>query len=86
MNKTFLSLMTVLVFIAATGCNRGTTIKKSVTYQGETMRVQVYARINGKTVQDYDQRFDVAGLDKAERQALATHIMDSLKIPEHTEE
>ncbi len=69
--------------MAIAGCDRGTSVRKSVSYQGETMKIQVYAKINGRKVHDFNKEYNVAGLDKAERAAMAKHIMDSLDIPDN---
>lgn len=84
MNKTILSLITVLILVAAIACGRGTHIKRSVSYQGDTMRVKVYAKVNGRQVHDYDKEFNVAGLSKAEKDAIAKRIMDSLDLLDDT--
>lgn len=85
MNKTTLfSLITVLTLITAIACGRGTHIKRSVSYQGDMMRVKVYAKVNGREVHDYDKEFNVAGLGKAEREAIAKRIMDSLDLLDDT--
>jgi hypothetical protein len=86
MNKSIFSLVSVTVAIlmmAIAGCDRGTSIRKSVSYQGNTMQIQVYAKINGREVQDFKKEYDVAGLDKEEREAMAKRIMDSLNIPDN---
>lgn len=75
-----ITLLLIAVLITAAACHRGTKIKRSISYSGETMRIQVYARVNGKQVHDYDKKFNVAGLDKSEREAIAKHIMDSLDL------
>lgn len=75
-------LLIAIIMMAIAGCDRGTSIKKSVSYQGNTMQIKVYAKINGREVQDFKKEYDVAGLDKAGREAMAKHIMDSLNIPD----
>ncbi len=81
MKKAIFILSLAMIVLAA--CNRGTNIKKSVSYQGDVMKVEVYARIDGRVVQDFKKEINVAGLDKAEREAIAKHLMDSLNIPDN---
>ncbi len=84
MHKQSLSVLLIaIVMMAIAGCDRGTSVRKSVSYQGETMKIQVYAKINGRKVQDFNKEYNVAGLDKVERAAMAKHIMDSLEIPDN---
>ncbi len=82
MNKTTLSFFAAALLILA-ACNRSTVIKKSVTHNGDKMRVEVYAKIDGKKLHDYSKEFDVTGLTKEEKDAIAKHIMDSIQIPAH---
>ena len=84
MKTTTLSLITALILTAVIACGRGTHIKRSVSYQGNMMRVKVYAKVDGRQVHDYDKEFNVAGLSKAEREAMAQHIMDSLDLLDNT--
>ncbi|AXY74875.1 hypothetical protein D3H65_13155 [Paraflavitalea soli] len=81
MKKTTFLISLILITLAA--CNRGTTIKKGVSYQGDVMRIEVYARIDGRKVQDFKKEYNVAGMDKEEREAMAKQIMDSLNIPDN---
>lgn len=84
MHKQSLSVFLIaIVMMAIAGCDRGTTIKKSVSYQGNTMQIQVYAKIDGRKVQDFKKEYNVAGLDKEEREAMVKRIMDSLNIPDN---
>jgi hypothetical protein len=80
MNKRTLSLFvaTLLILVA---CNRSTVIKKSVTHNGDKMVVEVYAKIDGKKLHDYKKEFDVTGMTKEEKDAIAKHVMDSIMPP-----
>lgn len=69
--------------MAIAGCGRGTTMKRSVTYQGNTMLITVYAKVDGRKVQDFKKEYDVTGLSKEERDALSRHILDSLTGPDN---
>ena len=79
-NKVLFLLLMVMAFTVAACSGHGTHIEKNVTVTGETMRVKVKATVNGRSVQDYDKDFNVAGLDKAQRDSIAKHIMDSLDV------
>lgn len=81
MNKIISSLAIVVLLILA-ACNRSTVIKKSVTHNGDKMRVEVYAKIDGKKLHDYSKEFDVTGLTKEEKAAIAKHVMDSIMPPD----
>jgi hypothetical protein len=84
MHKQSLSVFLIaIIMMAIAGCDRGTTIKRSVTYQGNTMLIKVYARIDGREVQDFKKEYNVAGLDKAERDAMSKRILDSLSAPDN---
>ncbi|WP_315815857.1 hypothetical protein [Paraflavitalea speifideaquila] len=54
-----------------------------ISYQGDIMKIEVYAKIDGRKVQDFKKEYNVAGLDKAGREAMAKRIMDSLNIREN---
>lgn len=85
MHKQTLSLLLIaIVMMAIAGCDRGTAIKKSVTYHDNTMLIKVYVRIDGREVQDFKKEYNVAGLDKAERDAMSKRILDSLSAPDDT--
>jgi hypothetical protein len=78
-NKIAFSLSVVLLVLVA--CNRSTVIKKSVTHNGDKMSVEVYAKIDGKKLHDYKKEFDVTGMTKEEKDAIAKHVMDSIMPP-----
>lgn len=84
MHKQSLSVFLIaIVMMAIAGCDRGTSIKRSVTYHGNTMLIKVYARVDGRKVQDFKKEYNVAGLDKAEREAMSKRILDSLSVPDN---
>lgn len=79
MNKVSFGLTVALLILAA--CNRSTVIKKSVIHKGDKMRVEVYAKIDGKTLHDFNKEVDVTGLTKEEKDSIAKHIIDSIMPP-----
>lgn len=86
MNKTTLSFLIAIVVLCGSACKgRGTVIKKSISYSnnGNTLKVEVYAKIDGKKIHDFSKEFDVAGMDKEEREAIAKHIMDSVDLSDN---
>lgn len=82
MNKTPLFLIIALVLIVSACNRRNTKIQKSVSYTGDMMHIKVYAKIDGKEVQDFEQEYDVTGLSKPEKEAMAKRIMDSVLSPD----
>lgn len=84
MNKIAFSLSVALLILAA--CNRSTVIKKSISHNGDKMVVEVYAKIDGKKLHDYKKEFDVTGMTKEEKDAIARHVMDSIMPPNEGKE
>jgi|GEM_PF-886813 len=77
-----------ILFLA--GCSLGvmgqntgadTSIHKNVNDDGKTMHIKLSYSIDGKLIQKYKQSFPIAGMSKADKEALVNHIMDSLGIP-----
>jgi hypothetical protein len=83
MTKTSLALIIALTLVTATACDRSTVIKKSISYQGDIMQVKVFVKIDGRKKHDFTREFNVAGLDKEEKEAIAKHIMDSVDVPDN---
>ena len=81
MNRTTLFLVAAVLLTLAACNRRGTVIKKSISHNGNKMRVEVYAKIDGKKVQDFTKEVDVSGMTKEEKDAIAKHIMDSIMPP-----
>jgi predicted small secreted protein len=81
MNKSLILLVAAALLVLA-ACNRSTVIKKSVTHNGDKMSVEVYAKIDGKKLHDYKKEFDVTGMTKEEKDAIARHVMDSIMPPD----
>ena len=58
---------------------RHTSISRSINDDGKTLSIRVNGTIDGKPV-DYDRTFDVARLNRDERNALRERILDSLAV------
>lgn len=72
------SFLLASLLISLMACNRGTAIKKSITYQNDIMKVELFERVDGKVLKNYKQEINVAGLNKEEREALGKKVFDSL--------
>lgn len=70
------------LFITMEACNRSTVIKKSVVHNGDFMKVELYKKIDGRKLQDFTHEYDVTGLSKAEKDALAQRVIDSVEAAE----
>ncbi len=42
------NIILALALLTLIACNRNTVIKKSISYKGEMMRIEVYKKIDGK--------------------------------------
>ncbi len=56
-----------------------TQLSRSIDDNGRNLEIRVKGNIEGKEV-DYSRSFDVTGLSKSDREALARRVMDSLGI------
>lgn len=77
-------MKTILTIVVALACSlamaqRNTSISRSINDDGKTLSIRINGTVNGNLI-DYDRTFDVASLNKEERNALREHILDSLNV------
>jgi len=77
-NISITPLLLACLVTSLVGCDRSTVVRKSISYKRNTLKVELYEKVDGRLLKDYKQEFDVAGLNKEERKALEKKVFDSL--------
>lgn len=60
------------------------SISKSISDDGKKLDIKVSFKAKGEKTQQYENTFDISGLNKVEKEALVSRVMDSLGIPHNT--
>ncbi len=81
--KVALTMFFMVSSLIATAQQR--VLRKSIDDNGRKLVVEIDLDRAGQAVQ-YRGRFDVSQLGKSEKQALLDHVLDSLRLPRHTDE
>ncbi|AKD57625.1 hypothetical protein [Spirosoma radiotolerans] len=70
---------TLLAFTTSLALAQHSSISRSINDDGKTLSIRIKGTVDDKPI-DYDRTFDVSSLNKAERNALREHILDSLNV------